>query len=558
MAFSKRKEAGTIPPANAVVPSSITSTAVSTSTAAVDPLSNVDVEGTDLTLEGLPPEQRIFVQGMISKKKVWDVLQYGESTAKYGVRNYKLSPLYQEYQQHKETLKNKLDIILKTIAGQMPSDFRRYENGKYIDVGLNEITQFITKDEKGRLIFANSELTLPRDPYCKFPQYNALLSRYVAGRYEHGTAKPSYTDSGLKLLVNYFEKEPVAEYNAKLYIANPIMSLKDNETTKRIASTKFKGLKEEEAIQKAAIELYQGTMKFDFNYTMSEKVWNIFESLKNVYRWLLNWEEAGRGDDYAELPEKMIPWKLVYGKKLYIEDDTLRNKNLPKLAADLRTPEVLNLIVDANCKSYELHYIKIDDLRNVLNSILGDENWTVELSSEITWYGNKVIRGYYVDKLGNFKYGQLVRPVEMSNFGNSDADKERSNQSLLERALITEVFKTLSGIDDKQKKKLDALKKQVVEASMGDSLREYYILQNNVDESVIKQLDAKFIGQNDEIKLIEEKESKPLKRIAEAREEPAAKRTPGWEEKEKGITPEEKDFKEINKNKGGMIIEEQD
>lgn len=540
--LGKAKASGTIPPANTVVPSSITSTAVSTSTAVVNPSSNIRVKGTKLTLEGLPPEQRVFVQGMVSKAKVWDVFQYGQSTARYGVDSYTSSSLYRDYKQNRETLKENLDIILKTIAGQMPSDFRRYEDGKYNEVSLVEAEKFITRE-------AINELRLPRIPQRKFPEYNVLLSQFVAGRYEHGTAKPSYTDSGLKLMVNYFEREPLAEHNAKLYIADPISALKDNDVTKQIAS-KFKDLKEKEAIEKAAIELYQGPKKFDFNYTMSNKLRGIFEFLKNVYKWILNSEEDPKNDRYAELPKEMIPTKLVDGQEKYIDASILCDTNLPKLAADLRTNEVLNLVVDADFKSYTVHYIKIDVLRHLLNSVLGEKNWTVELSSEITWNGNKVIRGYYVDKLGNFKYGQLVRPADMSNFGNSDADKERSIQSLLERALITEVYKTLGGIDDKEKKNIDELKENVTQTYIGQGLRQYYILNNKINKEALKQLD--------ETMLIEEKESKPLKRIAEAREEPAAKRTPGWEEKEKGMTPEEKDFKEINKNKGGMVIEEQD
>lgn len=545
--LGKAKASGNIPPANTVVSSSITSTAVSTSTAVANPLSNIKVKGTKLTLEGLPPEQRVFVQGMVSKAKVWDVFQYGQSTARYGVDSYTSSSLYRDYIQNRETLKENLDIILKTIAGQMPSDFRRYEDGKYNEVSLVEAEKFITRE-------AINELRLPRIPQRKFPEYNVLLSQYVAGRYEHGTAKPSYTDSGLKLMVNYFEREPLGEHNAKSYINDPINSLLDSKIPKEIAAKddNFKELSSEgktEAIRKAAIELYQGPRKFDFNYTMSNKLRGIFEFLKNVYKWILNSEEDPKNDKYAELPKEMIPTKLVDGQEKYIDASILCDTNLPKLAADLRTNEVLNLVVDADFKSYTIHYIKIDVLRHLLNSVLGEKNWTVELSSEITWNGNKVIRGYYVDKLGNFKYGQLVRPVEMSNFGNSDADKERSMQSLLERALITEVYKTLSGIDDKEKKDIDELKENVTQTYIGQGLRQYYILNNKINKEALKQLD--------ETMLIEEKESKPLKRIAEAREEPVAKRTPG-EEKEKEMTPEEKDFKEINKNKGGMVIEEQD
>ena len=471
---------------------------------------NTKIQGMKLSLESLEPEERTYVQTMVSQSSLVNDIFLEHRMKTFGTTNTMNSPLYKEFEQPM-VLANKLDIILRTMSGQMPSDFRFYKDNVYTAEEL----------PKERLVVDN--VKLPRVPKQRFPSFNALLEQYVAGRYEYGTGKPSYTS--MPSMVNYFEMFPLSEEHAQIYINDPLKSLKQNP------------YKEKDWTEQKAIELYQGDKKFNFNYTRSQTADQIFGFLKNVYKEALNAEESGV---HKTLLDWLVPRKNVDGRSLYIDDSCLKSGNIFNLATNLGTQAVLDFVVDAKCgDSYSIYYIKLGKLREILNTILGESNWTVETSSEVTWNGNKVVRGYYVDKLANFRYGQLVVPISMATFGNTEADKERSLKSKLERALITEVFSTLHGITEDDYKQLTRQKEETKEAAVGMAMERWRVITGKVDEATLIQLN----------------EVKPIKRIADAQEEKFEKRY-----LEEASNPKEtkEDFKGIEKSKNGVTIEEKD
>ena len=80
-------------------------------------LSNIYIEGTDLTLEGIPEEERVFVQGAISKAKIYNALSDVVSRNHAGSEDYTQSPIYKKFNADTEVLVQELSLILRTITG---------------------------------------------------------------------------------------------------------------------------------------------------------------------------------------------------------------------------------------------------------------------------------------------------------------------------------------------------------------------------------------------------------------------------------------------------------
>lgn len=476
---------------------------------------NTKVKGTNLSLEGLPSEQALYLQTQVGQFKFFNRTQLGVNSTRIGVANFADSPLYKAVP---STMVRKLNIILRTMSGEMPSDFKEYdiENKKYLEPDVKGIGKPIDPEK----------LNIEQIPQS-FPSYNIYLGPYLGGRYEYGTSKPAYSDKIMTTQVNYFEQPPMKNSQAEAYLTDPLKTLMGNPQTYT-----------EEQLNKA-LNLYQGPKKFNFNYTLSDKAMEIFEFLKRVYEKELEM----LNDEEKKLPARLIPSKIANGITIYIDDSSLKSGELYDLATKLGSTTVLDLVEDADFGSYEIHYLPLSTLYYILNTILGENNWTVETSSEVTWNNNRIVRGYYVDKLGNFKYGQIVIP-STSDFGNSPADKEKTGQSKLTRTLITQVFDTLHGLTKKEKEKLDEDKKSIIETALGKAMESW--------------------RDHDTAKLLEQTDVKPIKRIADAQEDEFKKRYLDWksdsikmpETKETKETKE--DFKGIEKSKNGVTIEEKD
>ena len=485
-----------------------------------DSNANIKVPGTKLLLDGIEPEERTYIQALVSRMNLANAISLEQRMKTFGIENYKNSPLYIQFEQP-AVLANKLDIILKTISGQMPSDFRFY-NTQTQEYEMKELPLIDGKRVYPEERLSLDKVNLPRLPEQQFPSFNAYLQTYVAGRYEYGTGKPSYTS--MPSMVNYFEMHPLSEEGAKVYINDPIKTLKTYKT-------------EDWSLEKA-IELYQGTNKFDFTYTRTDITNQIFGFLRDVYKEVLKAEES---ETHETLPERLVPRKNAGSNSLFIDDSCLKTGNIFTLATNLGNQKVLDFVVEAKCGSYNIYYIKIERLEEILNTILGEGNWTVETSSPVTWNGNKIVRGYYVDKLANFRYGQLVVPFESAKFGNTDTDKEQSLKSKMKRALITEVFSTLHGIKEDEYKQLTRQKEETKEAAIGMAMEKWRVINGKVDEATLIQLN----------------EIKPIKRIADTHEENFKKRYIEETSEIKEVK-EKEDFKGIEKSKNGITIEEKD
>ena len=455
-------------------------------------LSNIYIEGTDLTLEGIPEEERVFVQGAISKAKIYNALSDVVSRNHAGSEDYTQSPIYKKFNADTEVLVQELSLILRTMAGEITNDFRKLGEKKKDEksIGPKAVDKIDISKDEGLIEeedFKRIKIGRGERP---FPYYNELLSSYVAGRYEFISpnskvqSKPGYRN--MPFMMNYFEKMPLERESFDAYLDDPIGGIQ---------------LDKKDISIKVAREIYEGEKKFDFRYEPSQKARQIFGRLKSIYIQALKKLE----DRNQKLDTWLLPQKEVDGKTIYIDDSLLKSANIISLASSLKAQALLDSMITANMGTYEIHYIPLTGLTEILNSILGDENWVIQTTYTKSWNGNDVVRGYYVDTLGNFKYGQLVTPPQ--TFGNNDVDKDQSRQSKLARALITEVFQALHGLNEQEFARVKEMKENVIRASVSEAMILY---------------DKKLKHQ--EIGLIEPTSMKPLKRIADLHDERPAKR----------------------------------
>ena len=411
-------------------------------------LVNTRVEGTSLSLAGLPDDERIFIQGYVSKSDIFNTLTAGVSMMNYGYKDYTESPIYKEFESDVDTLINRLNIILRTMSGSNESDFRRVTlvDGKYVTVEPKEIeAKELTEGEINSIKLKTREQ--------KFPEYNDLLSSYVGGRQESQGGKPSYKN--MEYMINYFEMIPLEREHFEAYVKKPIENLRAN----------FSKLSQEQLIN-----LYQGESKFNFKYRLSESALSIFNRLKQIYLAALKKRESTK----IHLSSELVPSKEP---KIYISDNAMKSGDLLSLAMSLKSQSILDYLELMDAGNYKQWYIKIDKLREILNTILGPKNWTVETTYSKEWNENNVIRGYYVDMLGNFRYGQLVIP-KTNNFGNTQVDKDVTMKSKLERTLITEIFPTLRGLSETEYNKIKEIKKGTKDAAVKEAMVEWRQLQD--------------------------------------------------------------------------------
>ena len=325
-------------------------------------------------------------------------------------------------------------------------------------VGNNE-NDFREVEKRGNRYVVVDERDLPKKPIMletqieqrKFPYYNRSLARYAGGRYDMKLGKPSYKD--MPWMINYYEMEPLSREKFEIYLEDPISKLKENR----------------KITEGEALKLYQHEKKFDFTYILSEKATSIFNRLKWIYlEALKKMENSG-----ICLEQCRVPNKVVNDKVIYIDDTILKSGNIVSLAAGLGAQGILDDLEEMNAGSYKEWFIPVKKLRSILNSILGENNWTVETtSSKSIDKTHAVVRGYYVDMLGNFMYGQLVTDI---TFGNTSVDKDTTLQSKLERAMITSIFPALHGLSETEYyKEVKNLKQNIMNAAIEPIMIEAY------------------------------------------------------------------------------------
>lgn len=449
-------------------PSTTTPTAGSKNPTAVTLFTGLPSEVQKM-IQALPNEQRLFVTAYFGACNVTGAVEASEKMKNYGFSSYTDSSIYLKSLTELDSLIRTLSNILQIMAGETKSDFRRVnlQDGKYVTIAPPEDCRpkILDKDSVTKLQLESGEQ--------RFPEYNSFLAEYVSGRYEAGLSKPPYKN--MEYMINHFEKDITSRDLFDTYISNPIENL--------IAS--FKDNTNRQAQEQRALEMYQGEKKFDFKYLPSERAQSIFRRLKAIYLDLLRIQEGTEEDKKKGLDSKLVPMKRI---GLYISDVDLKNGNLRKLAVTLDAPHILDYMEEMDAKNYKQWYVNIRNLYEILNAILGEMNWTIEPTYSKEIEGGLLIRGYYVDMLGNFKYGQLV--TDRSVFGNSDVNKDATMKSLLARSMITDTFQTVRGLTVSEYESIRKMKQDNALGAVSQGLLKWAMYKNMKEGEVPKSVET--------------------------------------------------------------------
>ena len=167
------------------------------------------------------------------------------------------------------------------------------------------------------------------------------------------------------------------------------------------------------------------------------------------------------------IPEDMYPCKYVDGNKIYIDPDILRTISMPEMISRFKLDGLARNLAKGP-EEWGTEFIAIDPLYRFLNLVLGRDNWFIAISEpkkiEIKSQGiqpqNKKdksyywsCRGYYVDKLGTFRYGQNDITCK---FGGNDEAKKGAVEQLMARTLIMSVFRAFKSTNKSETHKNEA------------------------------------------------------------------------------------------------------
>lgn len=153
----------------------------------------------------------------------------------------------------------------------------------------------------------------------------------------------------------------------------------------------------------------------------------------------------------SSVPESMYPYKFVDGNKVYIDPDILKTISMPEMISRFKLDGLARNLAKGP-EDWDTEFITIGPLYEILNLVLGENNWFIAISephkvikSQATKQGNSNIeywscRGYYVDKLGTFRYGQNDITCK---FGGNDEARKGAVEQLMARTLIMSVFRAL-------------------------------------------------------------------------------------------------------------------
>ena len=171
------------------------------------------------------------------------------------------------------------------------------------------------------------------------------------------------------------------------------------------------------------------------------------------------------------VPEEMYPFKIVNGEKIYIDPTILKTISMPDMINKFNLDGLVRNLAQGP-KDWGTEFIPIDSLYRFLNHVLGENNWLIAVSKphkvirkqtanqaakqgttakQTGKQGNTAnqgtteialeywsCRGYYIDKLGTFRYGQNDITCR---FGGNDEAKKGAVAQLMARTLIMSVFR---------------------------------------------------------------------------------------------------------------------
>ena len=170
----------------------------------------------------------------------------------------------------------------------------------------------------------------------------------------------------------------------------------------------------------------------------------VFEKLKKIYDCIV---------DKKDVPESLLPYKIVDGNKIYLTDEGLHSN----LVEFISKKSLEGLALAAKPGAYGDMFIPIKDLEIIMDSILGKDNYLILVSNVkmdntggVTHY---ICRGMYLDVLGTFRYGQVNITCK---FGGDriiagGTMYMRSVQSIMKRTLIMAAYSSFKSLPGNEK-----------------------------------------------------------------------------------------------------------
>lgn len=482
----------------------------------------------------------------------------------YGVVDIRESPIYRAFiTDNKLDLEWKLETIIETI--QIPSDYR----------GRTKIP---------------------------FPPYDERLNPYLGGRYDAHGSKIRYHHH--TEMFDRYEEQPFLNEAGRLERAENAKKKAEEEAKNAKSTPKTKVVTNATNVpaaqRPAAAQPKVKVVPVDpsergnqFVYQPTAKTITILRKLKKLYE-NINQDEP---------PESCIPYKHVEttvtvedlkGKKhteqkpvdIYIKDEDLKIGTFLTLMGTLSIPGFSMETVQVGKKGsssekagFTEAYLEVGKMIEILDHMLGETNWTIEISDSININNEtQVVRGYYLDTLGNFAYGQIVSDSKIGTAINANsvtavlAGRTDAVISNLVRTLIGDVFPALRGIGKEKISDVEKAQDQLTKAAKqaGTTAVRKYVQEQKENDRKERELDIKrqqleYLQKCDLPKLLERVTDQPLKLLSDLASEPlqGVKRPP--EEKEeipekRHITAEEADFKDItiSKPKGTKEDEEKE
>lgn len=313
-----------------------------------------------------------------------------------------------------------------------------------------------------------------------------------------------------------------------------------------------------------------------------EKHVKVFDKLKEK-------PDYEKVDEYLKRYWYLIPSKNELGTKIYITDEPLKN-TLINLATNTFNMKILNSLEVGGYKEF---YLPIDVLENILNSVLGVNNWTTFTSSvfKLPPGGIKSVikkgeikkdeikrvtsipdtdkdniylcRCIYIDVLGNCTYAQIET---IPNYG-KDENGIVTVKNLARRAAISQTFVSLqsikgsqSGITNEQREiidLLDGMNGQVRTIALGGMKDEFISSVVKMVNSRTKDITKKTITKPD-VMMIDSFDRNTINKylqIEDGRNEMSYEKIRDEMNKGKRIMQEEESAKLVSSTKRPMELE---
>lgn len=495
----------------------------------------------------------IIRQGAEAEFDLHEKTHTSQTLQTYGELEVEETPIYREFKENRKGLKRKLDTIIKTI--QIPEDY-------------------------------NEDREIP------FPPYSPILKNYTGGRYDAHGAKIRYMNN--TQMFDRYEEQPF------LNEAERIGRLKRLETEAKEPKTKVvtNATSAPAAQRPAAAQPKVKVVPVDPSERGNQFVYQPTSLTETILDWIKELNEyisKGELPPANKMPSKRVKTSVVVedinGKKhtetkyvdIYLQDNVFKvgtlvslmgNMNIPGLVFE--TEEVGKPGSSTERAGYKEVYIIVSKMEEILDYLLGPNNWTMEFSNSVRIdKETQVIRGYYLDVLGNFMYGQIVSDSKIGSGGSGEsamAGRRDAMISNLKRTLISDVFKALRGVNAKYLPDIYKAQDQLSKArkQAGTKAVRKYVQEQKENDRKERELDLKrqqleYLQKCDLPKLLERVTDQPLKLLSDLASEPlqGVKRPP--EEKEevpekRHVTAEEADFKDItiSKPKGTKEDEEKE